>query len=599
MPYRLEKNTISGVPEMVLDGFEFGIADSPYEGIGDMRNANIITAPKQASVMFSNLALTLPPSGYTAVAFSVSQATDVFTTATTAGFYNGMAVYIVTVSGNNSVVAGQTYYVGDITATTFKLYDDMLLSAVVNTTTDRTGTFTVQTFGTPTDSFSGPAPAWGTPVGTTYNYTLVMCSDGLIWSINPLAVTGTGGTVAINTVQQLGNVGHSTSSGAGNTGIAIWNGYVFAFMSTKIDYLSINYLLSGRPSSSWSYGWKDTNAAPRGHRALPATDDALYFCDNGSVGSLLENAGQVFDPTNSATYTYNADALLLPGYDAATCLAQLGTTLLVGGIQNFIYPWDRISTSYNYPLVVAESFIKCIISTNSSAYILAGKRGRIYITNGGNVDIFKKFPDSLSGTVEPYYVWGWGMYMKNQLYFSISATNNSGVSIDNFAGIWAIDLATEALRLSNSLSFGTYTGTVPTMCPMGNAFPTGDGIFSMWVTGSTKGIDYTSANPYLAYETRIDFDIIPVGTYITKATFSNIEFKLGKPLVSGEKVKLSQRSNLTDSFTQIGETTTAGLLSDFYTMNFENVQWLQIRAELSSTASTPSYVLLREVRFRQ
>jgi hypothetical protein len=598
MSYRFDKNIQTGLPEIIIDGFEKGIADSAYEGIADMRNANIISTPKQASVMFANKSLTLPPSGHTSIAFSSDDATDIFTVASTTGFYNGMALTIITVSGAGSGTAGQTYYVGDITPTTFKLYDDSLLNTLLDVTTDRTGTYSVSTFGTPTDSVSAPAPLIGTPVGSTYNYTIILCSDGLVWSINPIVFSGIGGTVAINSVQFLGNLLHSTSSGSQNTGIVIWKGYLFAFMSGKIDYLSINYILSGRPSSGWVYAWKSTSAAPRGHRALAATDDAIYFCNNQTVGSILENAGSVFDPTSAPTYTYNDSALVLPSNDSATCLAQLGVTLLVGGIENFVYPWDRISPSFNYPLVVAESFIKCIVSTNSNAYIFAGKRGRIYITNGANVELFKKFPDSLSGDVEPYYVWGWGIYMKNQLYFSISATNNSSTAINNFAGIWAIDLDTQALRLSNSLSFGTYTGTVPTMCPMGNSFPTGDGIFSMWVSGATTGIDYTSATPYINFETRIDADIIPLGSFLTKNTFSNIEYKLGKPLVSGESVKLSYRTNLNESFTEIFTSATAGLISDLSPMNFESIQWLQIRAELSSTATTPSYVMLREIRFR-
>jgi len=597
MAYRIEKNILTGNPEMVIDGFEQGIADSPYEGIADMRNVDIVTAPKQASVMFGTTGVTLPPTGYTAVAFSVDAGTDVVTTASTSGFYTGMAVTIVTISGADSFIADRTYYVGDITATTFKLYVTPRLLTVFNTTTSRTGTFTVHTFGTPVDSVSTPLSALGTSFGSTVKASLILCSNGFVWSLSS-GFTG----VPVNTLQFLGNIGHSTVSGTNTRGIAIWKGYIFIFCDENIDYVLAQVLSSSsqNPSALWVYGWQTTlDESAYGHRALAATDSALYFCNDDSVGSLLENAGESFDPTDSTTYTFNIDALALPPEDTATCLAQLGVNLLVGGINNFVYPWDRVSTSFSYPLVIAESFISCIVSTNSTAYIFAGQRGRIYMTNGSNVDLFKKFPDSLSNIVEPYYSWDWAIYYKNQLYFSIFATNNSSVSIDNFAGVWAIDLNTDALRLSNSLSFGTYTGRVRTLLPMGQGFPTGDGIYSAWVSGATTGIDYTSATPYTNYESRIDSDIIPVGGFLTKNTFSNIEFKLAKPLVSGEKVKLSQRSNLTDSFVQIGETTTAGLLSDSYTMNFENVQWLQIRAETSSTASTPSYVPLMEIRFRQ
>jgi hypothetical protein len=600
MAYRIEKNQNSGQPEIVIDGFEQGIADSSYEGIADIRNINIVTAPKQANVMFANTAVTLPPSGYTGVAFSSDSGTDVFTVASTTGFYNGMALTIVTVSGAGSGTAGQTYYVGNITPTTFKLYDDLLLTTVLDVTDNRTGTFTVYTFGTPVDSasdydYNGPAisPA---SLNASPSNTFVLTSEGYVWFLRPIANTGTGGIVAMHTLQFLGNLTHSTS--AGTPGIAVWNGYLFAFMSSKIDYLSINYIITGRPSSGWVMGWQDTTGIFLGHRAIPATDDALYFCNNTTVGSILVNAGSSFNPANAGTYTYNTSALKLPAYDKAVCLAQLGTNLLVGGVKNFVYPWDRVSTSYTYPLILPENYVKCIVSTNSNAYIFAGYKGRIYITNGANIEEYKELPGSLSGTVEPYYTWRWGLYWRNQLYFTFTATTNSGTAIDTFNGLWAIDLESKSFRFTNMLSTGTYAGSIPTIIPMGQPKPTGDGIYSCWVSGATTGIDYTSGTPYTDYQAYIDTDIIPVGTYLTKTTFSNIEYKLAKPLVSGEGVKLYQRSNLTDSFVEIGEDTTVGNISYPFTMNFENVQWLQIRAMLKSTATTPSYVPLLELRIR-
>ncbi len=316
-----------------------------------------------------------------------------------------------------------------------------------------------------------------------------------------------------------------------------------------------------------------------------------------TVGSIIHNAGTTFDPSDAASYTYNGSSLLLPSFDRATCLAQLGVTLLVGGILTFIYPWNRISTSFNYPLVVAEAYTRCIVSTNSNAYIFAGQRGRIYITNGSNVDLFKKFPESLSGTVDPYYNWGWAIYWKNQLFFTLSCITNAGVTVSNFAGVWAIDLASEALRLTNSLSYGTYAGTVPSLVNMGGINPTGDSIFALW-NNSGGGIDYTTSSPYTGDQCVIDFDLIPIGTFLNPNTFGNLEFKLGRPLVSGESVSLYQRQDLADTFDLVFTTSEVGAISGLDSINWENVQWVQIRIILRSTASSPSYVPLREVRIR-
>lgn len=604
MSWKFEKNIVTGNPEIVISGFENGIADSPYLGIADIRNVDITTAPQQGSVAFATAACTLPPIGYTGVAFSSVATTDIFTTATTTGFYTGMALTCVTISGAGSAVAGVVYYVGNITATTFKLYLDIALGTVLDVTVDRTGTFTIQTFGTPSDSLSVGNAAFASESGLAFKYTFIMTSDGLVWYLTYLIQPfQPGGSIPQNTLQFLGNTGHSTAGTTNQTGIVVLKGYLFVFQSSKIDYISLGNISNPNPSTTWVYGWKNTTASAQGHRGIISpSDGGLYFCNAANIGVLIEQEGTTFDPTSSTTYIYSPSALGLPATELATCIAQFGINVIIGGIRNFLYFWDKKSLSYTAPIILAENYTKCIVAVNNSAYVFAGNRGYIYITNGSNIQIFKKFPDSLSGTIAPYYNWGWSIYQKNQLFFSISATANTfTTTISTFAGIWSIDLSNSQntiLRMSNSLSYGTYAGTVPVLVPMGHTIPTGDGIYAGWIN-STGGIDYTSGSPYVNFESRIDSDIISVGTFLSPSTFSNIEFKLGKPLVSGEQIRLSQRSNLMSSFVPIGTTTTAGLLSDSYTMNFENVQWLQIRAEYSSTVTNPSYVLLKEIRFRK
>ncbi len=586
MAWRIESNPVTGKGELVIDGFENGIADSPYLGIADMRNANITSSPKQASVQFGTSAITMPPTGYTAVAFTSDAVSNNFTVASTAGFYVGMGLTIVTVSGVGSGTAGTTYYVISFTSTTFKLAVNLGTDSALDVTVDRTGTFTVPTFGTPADSVSAKSNINSSTTGENIKSTFILTSDGLVWYISSSGAL-------MNTLQFMGNLLHSSATPGLIYGITVFNDYLFAFMKQGIDYLHLDGIINstGNPTAGWVYGWKTANATSTGHRAIVGTDDVLYFCNGQAVGSIIVVAGATFDPSNAATYTFTNSALALPAYDSATCLEQLGTNLLVGGILKYIYPWDRISTSFTYPIVCAENYTACMVTMNSSTYVFAGNRGRIYITNGSNIQEFKKFPDYLSGTVNPYYRWGWAIYWKDQLYFTISATDNASTAISNFAGLWAIDIEdTKALRLTNSLSYGTYAGTVPTIVPMGARLPTGDGIFACWAN-ATNGIDYTLSTPYSDFNTRIDTDIIPVGTFLNQKNFTSLEFKLAKPLVSGEAVRLSWRPNLASDFTLIDTTTTAGAISDVYTPNFSNIQWLQLRAETKSIAETQALPL--------
>lgn len=610
MSYSFRKNVKSGEPEIAISGFENGIADSPYIGIADMKNVNILSSPQQATVNFATQAVTLPPtfSG----SFSAATATNRITiSSANLHLYNGLGLTIDTISGSHGLTVATTYYVGNIidngSTTTFILYNDMTISLATTISADFTGTLHSVTFGIPSDStnvvqneteyFSGGPSV---PIKGTYIMTL----DGLVWSLTAVDQPfGMGGDIPANTLQFTGNNAHSTAGIFTQTGIAIWNGYLFTFMNTKIDYIALSNLTStNNPSANWHYAWQTIAISNQGHRAVPATDDALYFCNSNSIGSILVNPNQSFNPVTSASYTYNTTALILPYYEIATCIAQLGYNLLIGGIYNYIYPWDRISTSFIYPIILPENYTTCIVSNNSNAYVFAGNRGYIYLTNGSNIQEFKKIPDSLSGTVDPYYTWGWAIYQKNQLFFSFIGADNSNNTISDFAGIWSIDLTSQqglnTLRQSNSLSYGTYAGYVPVLIPMGTFYTTGDGIYAGWNNNGVTGIDFTSALPYTNFQSRIDTDIISVGTFLTPNTFSNIEFKLGKPTVAGEQIRISWRGNLTDAFTVIGTTTSTGIISDVYTNNFQNVQWLQLRIEYNSSASSPSYVPLQEIMIR-
>lgn len=591
MAWRTEKNAAGG-NDIVIDGWEKGIADDPYEGIADLRNINILSTPREGSVNFASAAVTLPPVLNT-TAFTCAAADNRITIATTAGFYEGMAIIINTLSGGTglSATAGSnTFYVTNITATTFQVSVGVVYASVVDITLDGSGTLSTAQLGTPQDSTLMEGNTFS--VGVPQQFPLILDTSGQLWMLG----NGTNGTT-VNRLYFCGNTNHTSTAFSG-LGLAYFKGYVFVFIGAAIDYITASslYTTTG-PNGNWVIAWQALTAASAGHKALSATDDALYFCNSTTVGAILENAGSTFDPSSAATYTYNASALSLPSYDYAQSLAQLGTNLLVGGVLNYIYPWDRVSTSFNYPIVVAESNIKVLVSSNSNAYIFAGNRGYIYITNGANVEVFKKFPDQLSGTSNPYYAWGTALYYRNQLYFSISARTNGLTTISNFAGVWGIDLETDVLRLETSLSYGTYAGTVPVLVPSGISSPTGYGMYMGWLN-STGGIDYTASTPYTNYEAYIDTDMIPVGTYFNPATNAQIEYKLSKPLVTGESLRIAWRGNLTDAFTTVATFTTVGLVADATQVNFQKQQWAQLRISLASTASSPSYNRLREIRMR-
>lgn len=598
---------------LVIDGWEKGIADSPFNGIADMRNANIISVPGEASVNFATTAWSNQPTLTNVSISSANTGTDTLTIASTPSLVskNGTAIVISGSSLPAGITAGIPYWVGGpVTATTMKLYSDPGTNVLIDiTTTGTPGDWTFSTIN------MGRPMHWTL---NTSNVPYMVDSNGRVWYEN--------GNIAIGMSYAGNRV--PTSRTAGN-GVQYYQasdgtGYLFVFHNSSIDYTTTANITT----ASWKYQWYPWDGTLGGYNATPtarlntaagelnthysiwAQDNVIYYCDAAYVGSFFEKDAQVFDPTNTATYTWGgataitpSQALLLPKFEIAQSLAELGVSLLVGGKYNKIYPWNRIDTVANYPIWLPEYFIKDMITVNTNTYIFVGNRGRIYITNGSQVQLFKKIPDHISGTVEPNYYWGGLTTTKNQLYFGMSVVTNAGSSISQYGGVWAIDTETEALRLTNKLSYGTYAGyasAIIAIPPTGTTSPSGTGLYIGWDNGSSGyGVDTTSSSPYTNSETTMDSDLIPIGTFQKPRDFTKIEYRLTKPMVSGESITIKTRLifNTSDTgYTTTLTDTTVGNYSSISDINFRNAQWVQFQMVLNSTASSPSYTRLKEIR---
>lgn len=545
-------------------------------------NTGAGTSGTSGTVVISYLTGVLTATGGT-ITTSGSNTIHTFTAA-------GTSAFVVTAI---NPLPGTVLYIGNLSSTTFKLYHDADLTNPVDFISNITGVYSV--------------PVFGTPIWSSYNpLTFILDTSGNCWYLNLSGLSG----IATNALQYAGNTGHSPTNGL-NEGIAQWNGYLFLFLGTHIDYLHVLNFISGA-GPTWVYSWQPNGSLPLTntiyqHYAIPATDDAIYICNGNTVASLLENAGTTFDPTNNTTYTFNPAGLTLPQFDEAQSLGQLGTTLLVGGILNYVYPWDRVSTSFNFPLICADSNIVRIVSTNTNAYVFAGSRGRIYITNGSQIQVYKKIPDALSGNPEPYYIWQDALYLRNKIYFTMTATDNSGTTLNTMGGIWSlgIDAGQTAIALptagslfnTNQLSYGTYGGSCPVLFYNQNNTPPGYGVCASWVNSSVSGIDLSSSVPYTNFQTYIETDIVPVGTFYEVFTGKQLEYKLSRPLVTGESVRVSYRATLADAYTPF-LTSVSLAVSDAVQLPFQKIQWVQFKIELSSTDSSPSYVRLTQLRIR-
>jgi len=588
MSYRYEENDI------VIDGWENGIAQSPYGGIANIRNADI-SVPGEVSVALKTTALTKPPT-VSAVAFTV-ETTDILTVASTTGWYNGMAVTLDTLVDGTGLATGRVYWVGDLSGATFKLYKNPTrpVGQLVNVTLAGSGTISSYTLGKPIDKTFGQSST------QTYFYYFILDDAGRVWWID-----NTGGTITNNLIY----MGNDTLTGTTGRSIIIFKNHLIVHRTSAQDGIGLAAFEQGNDfdsayvsagSGGWSYGWNSISTATGVKRSVVVGQDDIMYYDNGSfrLASISENVGQALDLDDIATFTETPTALDFPKSEEGSTfiLAELGTNLITGAKSNKIYPWDRISSSFSLPLLLPEYKTTHIVSLNNVSYIFAGFRGNIYVTNGSTVEFFTKIPDHITGKHRPYFTIKEASLHRNQILFSFTATENDGTAITGLDGVWAIDLTTGAISKKNELSHAT-SGTTHTISfnPLDDT-PDGAGIIVGWESSTaTYGVDIGSSNPYSGGETIIDSDIIPYGTHRDNKTPAHIEFKLSKPLVSGESIELQQRSNLTASFTSIDSTSTVGVISDSYDADFQNVEWIQIRVILTSTNTTPSFIPLREIR---
>jgi hypothetical protein len=611
MSYHIERNPTGESVDIVINGFENGIAASPYGGIADMRGVNITTIPGEAMCNFSTSALTLPPT-VSSAAFTAATGTNIFTWTSTATLYKGLAIQFNSLSGGTAGVStGVVYYVTNVSGSTFQVASAISYAGTVTPitiTANISGTFSTYTIGTPLSSCNDSSSSALQP-----NIYFIDSTNAAWWITGVTALS----LFPVGTVIFLGNIG-SISSWSGN-GIIAYHGYLFIFRYTSgtgnVDYASISGLISTvTPASSWTYSWKTFAGTSLSidMRPIVGQDDTVYWGNGSYVASLFQNPGTGFNPGTSSTYTYNVQALPILSSDIVTCIGELGQTLLIGGVKHFVYPWDRVSIGYNAPLVIPENYTSRIVTANNNAYIFAGNRGRIYITNGSGIDDFKKIPDYVSGTIQPYYIWGDATYWHNQLVFTLGTyfyqnqgyQNDGSTPLTTMNAVWEIDVMSEALRCTLPLSFGTYSGYAPMIAPNVNALnPAGEGLFIGWNNGS-PGIDSSIGAPYSGRQTIIDSDMIPVGLLTTPYTPSQVEWKTSYPIGANgtsETVALYWRTDLSQSFSLAGTTTNStapGQLSDIYPAGFEKAQWVQIRAVLTSNATTPTYTRLKEFRIR-
>jgi hypothetical protein len=353
----------------------------------------------------------------------------------------------------------------------------------------------------------------------------------------------------------------------------------------------------------------------------PTSNIALDM-QTGAVGNQYFNtffpAGQQKNINNVSTplFQFQPQRLNLPFFEQATTLAEIGNTILIGCEGTALYPWNQVDAIPSDVIQLPEANVKTIINVNNMAYVFAGNKGNIYVTNNTVASLALKVPDYCAGVpgnplsyIEPYFSWGDAMFLRGRVYFSI--LDQTATKAGNCGGVWSfvptqnIDPNQEigmALRLENQNSYGDYDGYATILIPAMQQNAIAPQYWAAWqdaYNGGNYGIDGTASSPVTSYA--LETDLLATGTLFSKDTFSQLEYKLSTPLAAGDSVQLFWRLSSTDAWTSAGtvQNETAFPISGLYQMEFQKTQWLQFRAVITTSGTTASsFVRLTQLRLR-
>lgn len=347
-----------------------------------------------------------------------------------------------------------------------------------------------------------------------------------------------------------------------------------------------------------------------------ASGGSALDISSGSVGTQYFATYYPVSSGGVATITFTPQRLNLPFFETSTAIAEVGNIIIVGTKSNALYPWNQIGVLPDDIIFLPENDTSFLLTVNNMVYSFSGHKGNIYLTNGSAASAVISVPDycaGIAGTqasyIEPYFTWGGPMYLRGRVYFSI--LDQTSTKAGNCGGIWSF-VPTQnfffgqdvglALRLENQASYGTYSGVSTVLLASQTQTAVSPQYWNGWyssISSPTYGIDFTSTTP--STTAVIETDLAPTGTYLKKKSFAQVEYKLAAPLASGEAVTMKYRLNGTDAFqtcnTAVVESATG--LSGYFTVPFQNTQWLQLQATLIPiTSSSSSFVRLKEIRVR-
>jgi len=330
-------------------------------------------------------------------------------------------------------------------------------------------------------------------------------------------------------------------------------------------------------------------------KMLVAQDDILYICNGDKIATISSfvagTAGT--DPTA----TLNTSALDLPAGQYAVTMVELGRLLLIGtqGGTNWlgrgnqrvanIYPWDRVSPSFEIPVQMQENGVHAMLSVNNVVYVCAGTAGNIYVTDGTSYRKIGRIPWSEDRNIANSIC-----YFPNAITTNVNNNLIVGVSLYSGTadqlGVYEIALSEGyPICLKQTISTGNITSSSIGFLDTSYQGST----YTGWADTGNFGIDYTLTKSYAGFDAVIETALFRVGSSNAKKTFQHGEFILAKPLTYQHQIRISLRRDTQSDYQVIGTYSYSNLgakVSFLFDAPFADCENLQMKIELDQNEYT-------------
>lgn len=344
--------------------------------------------------------------------------------------------------------------------------------------------------------------------------------------------------------------------------VCIWNSMytVVSYAQSGTGYIGVIYHDPSTSSASWHAAKVGSLTGVYAIKLLMGQDGYMYFTNGQYIGKITDITGG-----SSPTVTSTSNALDLKKGIYAVSMAELGSRLMIGTQRGYsysqrhnftgadIYPWDRVSSSFNLPVRVNENGMNAMISHQNQIYFSAGNDGNIYVTDGTNYQKVKRLPFNRSGFyVASSWVYLNGMCVSQRGNLLVGLSANYDANSPTTTGIWEIALQqgypTHLPYFSRDNNLGQTSNV-----RFGSVRVLDDNNLAIGVqSGSTYELSKTATTLNTSYTAKWRTEMFMVGTRKSRKSYSNLEFLLTRPLLANQGIKISYRKNLQDDFTVIG-----------------------------------------------